>query len=188
MAWPLVGLGLLTKNPVNGDAFACYVVISTSLSIACVAAGRSFVSIVYVAVGAILGTTGLLKKENTGSFFVAGALKAGVGRFILILSTGLTVGLAVNLTLGVTAALGLGLPPKRELGVSRGSTFAAAAGFTASGCFAGAAGLAAAGFCAGGAFLSVGDVGATGSGTGWAWPRGQQQTWACRRKGRQSPP
>ena len=65
----------------------------------------------------------MLKKENTGSFFAALALK-------LALATDLTVGFVVTLTLGATVALGLGLPPKREPRAARGSVFAAAAGFT----------------------------------------------------------
>ena len=172
MAWPLVGLGLLTKNPVNRDVFACCVIIFTSLSIICVAAGSSFVSSVCVPVDAILGATGLLKKENMGSFFDVVSLKAGVGRAIWVLATALTVGLVVTLTLSKTAALGLGLPPKREPRAARGSSFAAAVGFISSGCFTGTVGVAAACSCAGGAFCSVRCVGAISLGTGWACPRG----------------
>ena len=103
-AWTVVGLGLLMKNPVIGEAFACCVVVSTSLSITCVTVGSGFVSITCVAAGAIYGAAGLLKKENTGSFFAAVTLKTGVGRaiFILVLDTGLTVGLTLTLTLSAT--------------------------------------------------------------------------------------
>ena len=40
-AWPLVGLGLLSKYTTDGEACACGLVVSSSLAIARMAAGRA---------------------------------------------------------------------------------------------------------------------------------------------------
>ena len=65
--WSLVGLDMLTKNPVNRDAFTYKCVVSGFLAIDHLAIGGNFVSIKHVPVGTGLGAIGLLKKQDTGS-------------------------------------------------------------------------------------------------------------------------